>query len=402
MNVVPFFEKWLKDLAADQLADGSVPHVIPDIPEAGYASAAWGDAAVICPWTLYQCYGDIRVLEQQYPSMKAWVEYIRSQGEHEYLWNTGFHYGDWLGLDAKENSYVAATPRDLIATAYYAYSTQLLAQTAEVIGQAEDAGKYRDLHGQIVRAFREEFVTGTGRVASPTQTAYALALMFDLLEEKDRPRTAGMLAEHIRENGVHLTTGFVGTPYLCHVLSRFGYTDLAYELVLQQEYPSWLYSVLQGATTIWEHWDGIKPDGSFWSDDMNSYNHYAYGAVGDWLYRNAGGIELLEPGYRKIRIQPQPGQHLTWAEASFDSVYGTITSSWFRQPDGSLELKVNIPANTTAEIILPVGERNGILESGAVLDQSPGIFSIEETAGGCKLAAGSGSYHFKLASYTEY
>lgn len=307
MNVVPFFEKWLKDLAADQEEDGRVPHVIPDVPAAGYGSAAWGDAAVICPWTLYQCYGDIRVLKTQYPSMKAWVEYIRAQGEDEYLWNTGFHFGDWLGLDAKENSYVGATPKELIATAFYAYSTELLAKTAAVIGKPEDALKYEALHEKIVLAFRQEFVTPNGLVASPTQTAYTLVLMFDLLEEKDRHRTAKMLVDHIEENGVHLTTGFVGTPYLCLVLSRFGYTDVAYQLVLQKEYPSWLYSVIQGATTIWEHWDGIKQDGSFWSDDMNSYNHYAYGAIGDWLYRTAGGIELLEPGYKKYGSSRRSG-----------------------------------------------------------------------------------------------
>ncbi|WP_150274415.1 glycoside hydrolase family 78 protein [Paenibacillus tepidiphilus] len=397
MNVVPFFEKWLKDLAADQQADGSVPHVIPDIQPAGYGSSAWGDAAVICPWTLYQCYGDIRALETQYPSMKAWVEYIRAQGDDEYLWNTGFHFGDWLGLDAKENSYVGATPRDLIATAFYAYSTELLAETAAVLGKAEEAEQYRMLHGNIVNAFRHEFVTPSGRVASPTQTAYTLALMFDLLEEKDRARTAGMLAAHIVDNGKHLTTGFVGTPYLCLVLSRFGYTDLAYELVLQREYPSWLYSVLQGATTIWEHWDGIKPDGTFWSDDMNSYNHYAYGAIGDWLYRVSGGIELLEPGYRKMRIQPQPGVHFSWVEAAYDSVYGTIRSAWRRRQDGSAEMDVEIPANTTAEVILPAARTGSVLEGGAALERVAGISGAEPVTDGLKLQLGSGSYRFTFA-----
>ncbi|MGG6311504.1 family 78 glycoside hydrolase catalytic domain [Paenibacillus macerans] len=399
MNVVPFFEKWLKDLAADQEADGRVPHVIPDIPAAGYGSAAWGDASVICPWTLYQCYGDYRVLETQYPSMKAWVEYIRAQGESEFLWNTGFHYGDWLGLDAKENSCVGATPKDLIATAFYAYSAELLAQSAAVLGKNEDAEAYEALHGNIVRAFRQEFVTPNGRVASTTQTAYVLALMFDLLEEKDRPRTVGMLAEHIEENGVHPTTGFVGTPYLCLVLSRFGYTDLAYRLVLQKEYPSWLYTVIQGATTIWEHWDGIKQDGSFWSDDMNSFNHYAYGAIGDWLYRFAGGIDLLEPGYKKLRIQPQIGGPFSWAEASLDSVYGTIKVAWRKRKDGSRnggawELDVTIPANTTAEVVIPASGRDEIREDGKPLNEMDGLLGTEQTAQGCKLLVGSGSYSF--------
>ncbi|WP_419872338.1 glycoside hydrolase family 78 protein [Candidatus Pristimantibacillus sp. PTI5] len=402
MNVVPFFEKWLKDLAADQEPDGRVPHVIPDIPIAGHGSSAWGDAAVICPWTLYECYGDTRVLETQYPSMKAWVEYMRAQGDNEYLWNTGFHFGDWLGLDAKENSYTGATPKDLIATAFYAYSTQLLAKTAAVIGNVEEAEQYRALHERIVSAFRAEFVTPSGRVASPTQTAYVLALMFDLLEEKDRPRTAKMLAENIEENGTRLTTGFVGTPYLNLVLSRFGYTDLAYRLLLQQEYPSWLFSVVQGATTIWEHWDGIKQDGTFWSDDMNSYNHYAYGAIGDWLYRVVGGIDLTEPGYKKIRIQPEFGERLTWADASYNSIHGTIAVAWKRMEGGAFEMNLTIPPNTTAEVFIPEIHREGISESGMPLDQMIGLVRADVNGEGHLLHIGSGSYRFSFIPNTSF
>ncbi|MGO4375359.1 alpha-L-rhamnosidase C-terminal domain-containing protein, partial [Paenibacillus sp. MCAF20] len=329
---------------------------------------AWGDAAVICPWTLYECYGDIRVLRQQYASMKAWVEYIRSQGDHEYLWNSGFHFGDWLGLDAKENSHVGATPKDLIATAFYAYSTELLMKAAAVIGNSEDAIAYKDLHENIITAFRHEFVTPGGRVASPTQTAYVLALMFDLLEETDRDRTVKMLADHIKENGIHLTTGFVGTPYLCPVLTRFGYTDLAYQLLLQKEYPSWIYSVLQGATTIWEHWDGIKMDGTFWPEGMNSFNHYAYGSIGEWLYRIAGGIDLAEPGYKKIRIHPQLGNTFSWVEASLLSVHGMISVSWKKRDNGFVEMEVDIPANTTADVVIPAKRYTDILESEQQLD----------------------------------
>ncbi|WP_338533657.1 glycoside hydrolase family 78 protein [Paenibacillus peoriae] len=400
MNVVPFFEKWLRDLAADQEVDGRVPHVIPDIKVPGYGSSAWGDAAVICPWALYQCYGDIRVLETQYSSMKAWVEYIRAQGQNEYLWNTGFHFGDWLGLDARENSYVGATPHDLIATVFYAYSTELLARAAAVLGKNEDVEAYEALHESIVRAFRKEFVTPNGRVASPTQTAYVLALMFDLLDEKDRPRTAGMLAQHIEANGIHLTTGFVGTPYLCLVLSKFGYTDLAYRLVLQKEYPSWLFSVIQGATTIWEHWDGIKQDGTFWSEDMNSYNHYAYGAIGDWLYRVASGIDLIEPGYKKIRIQPEFGEYFTWVDASFHSVHGTIRSAWRKRDDGSVEMEVVIPANTMAEVVIPTSGGGHILESGKSLDQMDGLCGMKQTGQGVTLLLGSGNYSFHFSYYS--
>lgn len=397
MNVVPFFEKWLKDLAADQRPDGCVSHVVPDVPLAGYGSAAWGDAAVICPWTLYECYGDRRVLETQYESMKAWVEYIRAQGDDEYLWNTGEHFGDWLALDAQENSYTGATPKDLIATAFYAHSADLLARTAEVLGKAEDAAEYRSLHGNVAAAFRREFVTADGRVAAPTQTAHVLALMFDLLEEKDRPRAAKMLAELIEENGVHLATGFVGTPYLNLVLSRFGYHDLAYRLLLQEEYPSWLFSVRQGATTIWEHWDGIKRDGTFWSDDMNSFNHYAYGAVGDWMYRVVAGINPAAPGYGKIRIAPQISNRLTWAEAAYESVRGTIASAWKRNEDGTAELAVTIPPNTTADVFVPAGEADGIRESGKPLAETPGILRADAHEGGYVLTIGSGTYRFSFS-----
>ncbi|MCL6457538.1 MAG: glycoside hydrolase family 78 protein [Gorillibacterium sp.] len=393
-NVANFFTKWLRDLAADQQPDGGVPHVIPDVPAVGYSSAAWGDAAVICPWTIYESYGDERILENQFESMKAWVEYIRAQGENEFLWNTGSHFGDWLGLDAKENSYIGATPRDLIATAFFAYSTQIVAKAAAVIGKYEEASTYETLHQNISRAFCEEFVTPSGRVASPTQTAYALALMFDLLEEKDRARTAGMLAAHIEENGTHLTTGFVGTPYLCLVLTRFGYTDLAYQLALQKEYPSWLYSVSKGATTIWEHWDGIKPDGSFWSENMNSYNHYAYGAIGEWFYRKVAGIDTVEanPGYKKIRIQPHIGEALSYAEATKVSLYGEIKAGWIKLEDGMVEMSITIPANTEAEVILPVAESEHIQESGQPLDRWGDLRELEKTEFGIRFIVGSGSY----------
>lgn len=394
-GVAPFFTKWLKDLAVDQLPDGNVPHVIPDVVLAGKGSSAWGDAAVICPWTIYQCYGDIRILEEQFPSMKAWIEYIRAQGENEFLWNTGSHFGDWLGLDAKENSYTGATPKELIATAFYAYSTSLLVKAAEVLGYTQDIEEYRDLHTSIVSAFRNEFVTPAGRVASPTQTAYVLALMFDLLDEEGQARTAQMLAEHIEENGYHLTTGFVGTPYLCLVLSRFGYTELAYKLATQKEYPSWLYSVVQGATTIWEHWDGIKADGTFWSDDMNSFNHYAYGSIGDWFYRVVAGIDTdcEKPGYKHIVVRPQQGAPLEYAEATLVSMYGEIRSAW-KHEDNQIELQVTIPANTTADIYL-IGAKDAeaVMESGNKLNDAI-IRRVANTTEGLLVAVGSGTYHF--------
>ncbi|MDX1416938.1 MAG: family 78 glycoside hydrolase catalytic domain, partial [Candidatus Promineifilaceae bacterium] len=285
MNVAAFFTKWLRDLRVDQLSDGSVPYVVPDIiaktgldelSEAkGAGSAAWGDAAVICPWTIYLCYGDTHLLEEQYESMVGWVEFMRNRAGDDYIWRGDFQFGDWLdyrGMDDRLPT--AVTNYELIATAFFAYSSQLLANAAKVLGKTEDAACYAELSRDVKGAFNNEFVTPAGRVGPNTQTAYVLALHFDLLPESVRPLAANRLAKEIRKGGYHLTTGFVGTPYLCHVLSRYGYTDVAYELLNQEEYPSWLYPVKQGATTIWERWDGIKPDGSFQDAEMNSFNHY--------------------------------------------------------------------------------------------------------------------------------
>ncbi|MFD2328071.1 family 78 glycoside hydrolase catalytic domain [Cohnella sp. GCM10020058] len=397
-NVQTFFAKWLRDLAADQQPDGGVPHVIPDVPIAGANSTAWGDAATIVPWVLYERYGDERVLREQYASMKGWVEYIRAQGESEFLWDTGFHFGDWLGLDAKENSYIGATPRELIATAFYAHSAGLLAKSAGVLGFADDAAKYAELRDNVARAFRAEYVTPSGRLASPTQTAYAVALMFDLLEEGTRHQAADRLAKLIEEAGSQLTTGFVGTPYLCHVLSRFGHADLAYKLLERREYPSWLYPVVKGATTIWEHWDGIKPDGSFWSDDMNSYNHYAYGAIGDWLFGSVAGIDAdaSEPGYKRIQIRPVPGGSLQFADATLESPYGEIRSAWHRRPDGGIDYEIAVPANAAANVLLPGASKANATESQQPLEDVQGISNVAETAEGLALNVGSGTYRFTV------
>lgn len=310
MNVAPFFSKWLKDLSSEQFEDGGVPYVIPDVlKEFDHSSAAWGDAAVICPWTIYSWYGDQDILTTQYDSMKKWIHYIHEQGEHPWLWNTGFHFGDWVALDAKEGSYFGAAPTDLVATAYFAYSTKLLAKTASILGKYEDARTYEEWYNNIRDAFNQEFVTPSGRLAADTQTSYLLALYFDLVDDKARERAAEGLVKLIKDNEVHLTTGFVGTPYLCPTLTEIGRTDLAYELIQQRSYPSWLYSVEKGATTIWEHWDGIKEDGTFWSEDMNSFNHYAYGSIGQWMYQVMGGIQPDEeqPGFKHFYLRPQPG-----------------------------------------------------------------------------------------------
>jgi alpha-L-rhamnosidase len=404
-HVGPFFTKWLHDLKADQRASGSVPFVIPDVLRdflsadwggGTHTSSAWGDAATVCPWTVYLCYGDDRLLAEQYDSMKAWVEFIRSQGENEYLWNSGFHFGDWLALDAYEGSYYGATPVELISTAYYAISTRILRDAAAVLGKEDDIRVYGDLLNGIIAAFRENYMTPSGQMIAKTQTAHVLPLMFDLVDGAARKQVAHDLNELVVQNGCHLSTGFVGTPYLCFALSDNGYHETAVKLLLQENYPSWLYSITKGATTIWEHWDGIKPDGSFWSDDMNSYNHYAYGAIGDWMYRRLAGLDMdeKEPAYKRIRIEPllQSGD-LTWARASLDSPYGQIVSGW-SAADGERTVEAVIPVNTTAEIVLPGASLADVKESGLPLHAAEGVRSASASEEGVRIVAGSGSYSF--------
>jgi len=404
MNTAPFFTKWLRDLQADQGEDGGIPFYVPDLrsstsdgwADTNHSSAAWGDAAVICPWTIYEMYGDVRLLAEQYDSMKRWINYIHAQGENPYLWNTGFHFGDWLGLDSKPDSYIGATDKDFVATAFYAYSVSLTRKAAEVLGQAEDVIYYDNLHDNIVAAFQNEFVTPAGKLAVPTQTAHVLALHFDLLDSTARKRTIDQLGKLVADAGNHLTTGFVGTPYLNPVLSDTGHHDLAYTLLFQEDYPSWLYQVTQGATTVWEHWDGIKEDGSLWSADMNSFNHYAYGAIGEWLYRYVAGINTDEqqPGFRIVRIEPKPGPGLEWVEASFETMYGSVTSNWYRRDNDEMEVRVTIPANTTGTVLLPGADVQTVLENGKAVDQVADIHEILTQGSDVRIALGSGSYQF--------
>jgi alpha-L-rhamnosidase len=289
------------------------------------------------------------------------------------------------------------TNTELVATAFFAYTTQLLANVARVLDKTSDAASYADLANSVKAAFNNEFVTPSGRVGPNTQTAYVLALQFDLLPEAMRPLALERLVNEIRQGHYHLTTGFVGTPYLCHVLSRYGHTDVAYKLLTQEGYPSWLYPVKQGATTIWERWDGIKPDGSFQDASMNSFNHYAYGAIGEWLYRVVAGIEAdpTEPGYKRIHIQPQPGGQLTYVSAGFDSMYGRIETKWTLEGD-DLHLAVTIPPNTEGIVHLLARSVEDIAEQGQALDQVEGIRDVRQEGKTILLTLGSGSYHFSV------
>lgn len=324
-DVEKFFTKWLADMAADQRENGYIGHVIPDYVYSSAASAAWGDAATICPWEVYKAYGSKKILENQFSCMCKWVDYITSTTTTPDLWTGGRHYGDWLGLDAPSGSYKGSSREDFIASAFYAHSASLVIKAGKALGR--DVSSYEALYRRIVDAFRKAYPEYL------TQTECVLAAHFRLAP--DCQAAADQLARMVRDCGTRLQTGFVGTPYLLHVLSNYGYGELAYSLLLREEYPSWLYPVTKGATTVWEHWDGIMEDGGFWSADMNSFNHYAYGAVADWVYGVAAGILPLEdaPGYRRVRIAPLPDARLDWLKASLSTRHGRICSQWKKQDD---------------------------------------------------------------------
>ncbi|MGW9135688.1 family 78 glycoside hydrolase catalytic domain [Streptomyces sp. NPDC055681] len=350
-----FLTSWLSDLAAEQGENGVVPFVVPKvIPGADTPTAVWGDAATVVPWVLYERYGDTGVLAAQYDSMRGWVDHVASLAGEGRVWDRGFQFGDWLDPTAPAGRPdAAATPGELVATAYFARSTDILARTADILGRTEDTERYRALALDVRAAFHTEYVTGAGRMMSDAPTAYALALCFDLLDSDEQRAHAGKrLAQLVRANGHKIATGFVGTPLICDALTRTGHTETAYRVLLQQECPSWLYAVTMGATTIWERWDSMLPDGTVNPSGMTSFNHYALGAVADWLHRTVAGLASAEPGYRRLRIAPRPGGGLTHARAGLRTPYGEAEVSW-SLAGGELTVEALVPPNTTADVLLP-------------------------------------------------
>ena len=337
-DVKRFYAKWLHDLAADQGEDGKVGSVVPDVIYDWFASSAWGDAATIAPWQIYLTYGDPQILADQFESMCKWVDYIGSITHDKYLWTGCMHMGDWLSQDAPQGSCFGGSDRDLIASVYYIYSTTLVIKAGHVIGR--DVSAYEELLPHLKAAFRERFTE------IKTQTEHVLVLYFGLADEPSR--IAENLARMIRRNGNRLQTGFVGTPYLLHALSRNGYADVAYSLLLQDEFPSWLYCVKQGATTIWERWDSRDVDGRI-LEGMNSFNHYAYGSVADWVYEVAAGIRTVEehPGFAEVVIAPTPDRRLSWLEASIDTVHGVVSSKWTYVDGDRIRYEIKTPSPAT-------------------------------------------------------
>jgi alpha-L-rhamnosidase len=433
MDIAGFMTKWAQDVTDAQSESGAVPPVVPSVmPGFTDGGPAWADAVIICPWTIYLCYRDRRIIEEQYDTMTRFMRfvletspnYIRCAPEYE-GWR-GF--GDWLSINAE-------TPRDLIGTAFLAYDAKLMAQIAEVLGRSEDAERYRTLFSEVKDAFGRRFLKGSrpaviaepafradidhadavsrgnapvvdsGPVTSevfntdlftPQQTAYVLALHFDLLPESLRPLAVAELGADIKRRDMHLSTGFVGAPYLPQVLSDNGELETAYALLHQTTWPSWLYSVTKGATTIWERWDGWTEERGFQDPGMNSFNHYAYGSIGAWLYQTVAGIEIdpANPGYKHTYIRPQPGGGLTSARASLQTVYGLLESNW-RLEDNVLHLEVTVPVNTTATVTLPNAQVESITENGQMLEQSPGISHIKQKEDAVSFEVVAGRYAFR-------
>lgn len=359
-DVSGFFTKWQQDMADAQCANGKMTlyapsPTLPELKNAGWESPGFADALVICAWTIYRCYGDSALLAQHYESLQRLVEHLRRHTKvliRSHPDSKAFAgFGDWLALDGGDN-YSGRTSRDLIGTAYFAYSARLLSRIAGVLGQTEDAARYEKLFAQIRRAFQKRFVGASGFVAGATQTGYVMALHFDLLPQKLRPAAVKELVRDIENRGNKLSTGFLGTAYLPYALSDNGRIDVACRLLFQKEWPSWLYAVTQGATTIWERWDGWTADKGFQDAGMNSFNHYAYGAIGEWLYARVAGIEIGQPGYKHILIAPQPGGGLKHARAKLRTLHGEVESRW-RIVGKRFKLDVTVPANTTATVTLP-------------------------------------------------
>ncbi|MFD3443851.1 family 78 glycoside hydrolase catalytic domain [Microbacteriaceae bacterium 4G12] len=358
-DVSGFLRSWLRDLALQQ-TDTGVPMVIPSpLPDPPSAAAAWGDAATLVPDALYTRFGDRGVLEEQYPSMRAWVETVRHLAGDDHLWTGTFQFGDWLDPSAPPHNPAAAkTDADIVATAHYFRSTERLAAAARLLGRQKDAEEYAALAEAVREAWVREYVTGAGRVVSDAHTAYALAIEFGLLEGERRQAAGDRLAELVRAYGYRVRTGFVGTPLVCDALTATGHVHTAYRLLQERGNPSWLYPITMGATTIWERWDSMLPDGTINPGEMTSFNHYALGAVADWMQRTIGGIAPAEPGYRVISVHPRPGGALTSASAALDTGYGRVETAW-RVEGGRFRLQLTVPVGSEALVTLP-GHREEI------------------------------------------
>jgi len=384
-DVAAFMTKWLQDVRDGQNA-GYFADVSPRVL-VGDAAPAWGDAGVIVPWTMYEAYNDKRLLARSYPSMKAWVDAIYAKNPN-YLWLNGRNndYGDWLSIKPD-------TPKEVLATAFFARSTDLVARAAEVLGKKSDSNKYRSLFENIKAAFNSAYIAQDGRIKGDTQACYALALAFNLLPDQLRANAAQYLADDIdKKHDGHLSTGFVGVKYLAPALAESGRLDLAYKLLLNDTFPSWMYSIKQGATTIWERWDGYTKEKGFQDPGMNSFNHYSFGSIGEWMYATIGGLQMTSPGWKTFLVHPQPGGGITWAKTGFDSPHGHIQCNWSFTED-AITIDLTVPSNTTAEVWL-VKSNKITLDGKNILKSNAARFKRYER-GFDIYQVGGGSYRFQ-------
>lgn len=354
-----FFRKWLRDLCSEQLPDGSVPYIVPNVGGGEGTAALWADAVTMIPFTMYTMYGDRSFLEECYPAMCRYAGKVLSEMDGGLI-RSGFQYGDWLALDRDELMPVTgpgSTDSYFVANVFFQHSLCILRDTAALLGMGEDAACYRGEQEEHLSALRREYFTATGRMVSETQTALTLALYFHIVHEELRPALAARLVENLERHGNHLTTGFAGTPYLLFALSENGHHDRAVSLLLGHGYPGWLYAVDRGATTVWERWNAIKPDGTFSDPSMNSFNHYAYGSVGAFLYRGIAGIAPLEPGFSRISLRPRLSKGLPHFAASFESPHGLIRCGYTAKGEEAT-IEVTVPEGVTAELVLPNGEKH--------------------------------------------
>ncbi|MCD6286920.1 MAG: glycoside hydrolase family 78 protein [Anaerolineae bacterium] len=425
MDTRAFLRKWLKELSLEQFPDGKVGNFVPNpyrlatgIASSFFrmldGSAGWGDVAVMMPWDLYWAFGDSHLLEHQYESMKAWVDFVQERARkvnwakkfsprfwsdktyrarQRYNVDTGYHWGEWLEPGASlggETIHNVLKGNPLVATAYLVHSARTLAKTAALLGKEDDAAKYNALVERVKAAYIAEFIGKDGRIQPDRQASYVRVLVFDLLTDELKPAIVGHLVRLIRSNGNHIGTGFLSTVFLCQVLAENGHLDVAYDLLTQKTIPSWLYAVTKGATTIWETWEGISEDGS----PKASLNHYSPGAVINFLHRTVAGIEAAEPGYRRITIHPQPGGGLTGAKAAYESVQGLIVSEWEKK-NGRMHMDVTIPANTRAVAILPGANASQVMESSLPVSEAEGIKNLVQSGTDVQMELGSGVYRFE-------
>jgi alpha-L-rhamnosidase len=393
-----FLSKWMSDVRDAQKPDGNLPAVVPQPRrEFDQSGVGWTDAAITVPYAVWKASGDERIVRENWEAMKKFYDFVhRSATRDGNLIEEGrscWFSGDWLNLE-KVNR---LEEHKVIATAYFAENTRMMAEMADAMGETGKAKEWRELHPRIRDAFAGTFRKPDGSIYTGTQTAYAMALGMDLIRDReDREETAAKFVEKLAADGYHLRTGFLGTPWLLPALSSIGRDDLAYRLLLNEDYPSWGFEIKMGATTMWERWNTIRADGEFGPVDMNSFNHYAYGAVADWMYGNIGGLQALEPGYKVARIAPLIGQGgLSSAKSTLRTPYGTLASDWTTE-NGNRTLKVEVPANTTAEVIIPAVDPKKVLEGGVPADSAPGVKSASFDGGHLKLVVGSGRYQFSV------